>query len=258
MALGAGYGHRMMIPRKATKAALFLFQQIVPCKKIGLGYTEGLSAGFLLQLFIMFAGFGIRHRPLCIMDRLVEALGVCLLCFAPFDPGHVGGLHDGLLAVHPRYDSFPILPLISGRCGKRLKSIEIRYSHHSQKRIDQALNQLEYHVPNSSAIERCNATTRSMSKTQVCRSLTLAKREDQKMALGWWNLTAYNWSRSHCSLRHPLLQSQDIKSISNIPRLRLSVWLIKSFRKLRSSFPHYIQRKVVEINSQDNQTRIIV
>jgi hypothetical protein len=81
--------------------------------------------------------------------------------------------------------------VIKHRQGKRLQSIEIRYSHGSQKRIEKALIQLGYQVPNTSAIERRNGTARLMSKAQVRRSLTFAKREDQKTALGWWDLTVY-------------------------------------------------------------------
>lgn len=134
--------------------------------------------------------------------------------------------------------------VIKHRQGKRLQSVEIRYSHGSQKRIDQALNQLGYHVPNTSAIERRNGTARLMSKAQVRRSLAFAKREDQKTALGWWALTVYNWCRSHRSLRCPLPQPQGKKSINSVPRLWLSAWQIQFFRKLRSSFPLYIPLRV--------------
>ncbi len=57
--------------------------------------------------------------------------------------------------------------IIKHRQNSRLKSIEIHYTHGSKKRIDQALTDLGYHVPNTSAIERRNGTARLMSKTQV-------------------------------------------------------------------------------------------
>jgi len=127
--------------------------------------------------------------------------------------------------------------VIKHRQGKRLQSIEIRYTHGSQKRIDQALKQLGYHVPNTSAIERRNGTARLMSKAQVRRSLAFSKREDQKIALGWWALTAYNWCRSHRSLRCPLPHPKGKKSINNVPQLWLLAWQIQFFLKLRYSFP---------------------
>ena len=107
--------------------------------------------------------------------------------------------------------------VIKHRQGKRLKSIEIRYTHGSKKRINRALNDLGYQVPNTSAIERRNGTARLMSKAQVRKSLAFAKREDQKIALGWWGLTVYNWCRSHRSLRSLLPEPQGKKSISSVP-----------------------------------------
>ena len=127
--------------------------------------------------------------------------------------------------------------IIKHRKGKRLQSIEIRYTHGSQKRIDQALNHLGYHVPNTSTIERRNGTARLMSKAQIRKTLAFAKRADQKIALGWWALTAYNWCRSHRSLRYPFLQPQGKKSINSVPQRWLLAWQIQFFRKLRSSFP---------------------
>lgn len=109
--------------------------------------------------------------------------------------------------------------IIKHRQNKRLKSIEIRYTHGSQKRIDQALTDLDYQVPNTSAIERRNGTARLMSKAQVRKTLAFAKREDQKTALGWWGVTVYNWCRPHRSLRCLLPEPQGKKSISNVPPL---------------------------------------
>lgn len=134
--------------------------------------------------------------------------------------------------------------VIKHRQGMRLQSLEIRYTHGSQKRIDQALNQLGYHVPNTSAIERRNGTARLMSKAQVRKSLAFSKREDQKIALGWWALTAYNWCRSHRSLRCPLPKPRGKKSINNVPQRWLLAWQIQFFRKLRYSFPPCTHHRV--------------
>ena len=112
--------------------------------------------------------------------------------------------------------------IIKHRQNGRLKSIEIRYTHGSKKRIDQALADLGYQVPNTSAIERRNGTARLMSKAQVRKTLAFAKREDQKTALGWWGVTVYNWCRPHRSLRCLLPEPQGKKSINNIPRQWLS------------------------------------
>jgi len=134
--------------------------------------------------------------------------------------------------------------VIKHRQGKRLQSIEIRYTHGSQKRIGKALNHLGYHVPNTSAIERRNGTARLMSKAQVRKSLAFSKREDQKTALGWWTLTVYNWCHSHRSLRCPLSRPQGKKSINSVPQRWLSAWQIQFFHKLRYSFPLSTQHRV--------------
>jgi hypothetical protein len=45
-----------------------------------------------------------------------------------------------------------------------------------------------------------------MNAHQVRRSLAFSRRDDTNVALGWWGLTAYYWSRPHRSLRLPLPQ----------------------------------------------------
>lgn len=105
--------------------------------------------------------------------------------------------------------------LIKHRQGKRTVAIEIRYTHGSRKRAELGLAQLGYTVPNTSAIERRNATARRMSAHQVRKSLAFSRRPDTKVSLGWWATTVYNWCRPHRSLRQPLTKPVDKKSISN-------------------------------------------
>jgi IS1 family transposase/transposase-like protein len=109
--------------------------------------------------------------------------------------------------------------IIKHRKGMRLETLEIRYTHGSKKRIEQALNELGYNVPNTSTIERRNGTARLMSKAQVRKTLAFAKRQEDKTALGWWTTTVYNWCREHRSLREKLPSPQGKKSISNAHRL---------------------------------------
>jgi hypothetical protein len=94
---------------------------------------------------------------------------------------------------------------------QRLRILAKVLTYGSQNRIAQALNELGYHVPNTSAIERRNGTARLMSKAQVRKTLAFAKREDQKTALGWWAVTVYNWCRPHRSLQCPLPEPQGKK-----------------------------------------------
>ena len=112
--------------------------------------------------------------------------------------------------------------IIKHRENKRLKTIEIRNTHGSKKRIDQALEELGYNIANTSAIERRNGTARSMSKAQVRKTLAFAKREEEKTALGWWATTVYNWCREHRSLREELPVPQGKKSTDNV----LQLWLL--------------------------------
>ena len=91
--------------------------------------------------------------------------------------------------------------IVKHRKGKKLTSVEIRYAHGSHKRIEQALDEMSYDVPNTSAIERRNGTARLMNAAQHRKTLTFSKRTDSKLAIGWWEVTVYNWCRSHRSLR---------------------------------------------------------
>ena len=113
--------------------------------------------------------------------------------------------------------------IIKHRANQRLKSVEIRYAHGSKKRIDQALESLGYNVPNTSAIERRNGTARRMSAAQTRKTLAFSRDPEQKYALGWWNLTVYNWCRANRSLKLPLSEPLGKKSTNNDLRLWRSV-----------------------------------
>ncbi len=117
--------------------------------------------------------------------------------------------------------------IIKHRQGARLKELEIRYSHGTQRRIRRALSDLGYQVPNTSAIERRNATARSMNKAQGRKTLAFARRPDEKLRLGWWALTVYNWCRPHRSLRERLSQPVGKKNTSSAPQPWCSDWQIQ-------------------------------
>ncbi len=109
--------------------------------------------------------------------------------------------------------------IVKHREGRRVVEVDICYTHGSQHCAQQALEQLGYTTPNTSAIERRNGTARRMSAHQVRKSLAFARRPETKRTLGWWALTVYNWCRPHRSLRLALAQPQGKKS-SNPERLR--------------------------------------
>lgn len=112
--------------------------------------------------------------------------------------------------------------IVKRREGQRVVAVEIRYAHGSMRCVQRVMAHLGYTTPNTSAIERRNGTARRMNAHQVRRSLAFSRRDDTKVALGWWGLTVYNWSRPHRALRLPLLQPQGKKSSSRAPRRWLS------------------------------------
>ena len=109
--------------------------------------------------------------------------------------------------------------IIKRREGGRVTRVDVRYTHGSRKRVNQALDCWGYLTPNTSAIERRNGTARRMSAHQVRKSLAFSRRPDTKLALGWWGVTVYNWSRPHRTLRQPLGAPVGKKS-TNPARLR--------------------------------------
>jgi hypothetical protein len=89
---------------------------------------------------------------------------------------------------------------VKHREGQRVLAVDSRDAHGSQRCVQQELDQLGDTTPNTSAIER------RMNAHQVRRSLAFARRDDTKVALGWWGLTIYNGCRPHRSLRPPLAE----------------------------------------------------
>ena len=108
--------------------------------------------------------------------------------------------------------------IVKQREGQRVVEVDIRYAHGSKRCVQRILELVGYTTPNTSAIERRDGTARRMNAHQVRRSLAFSRREDTQIALGWWGLTVYNWSRPHRSLRLRLAQPQDKKSSSLAPR----------------------------------------
>jgi IS1 family transposase/transposase-like protein len=133
----------------------------------------------------------------------------------PYRPARRGarGRLPGLRYRIPR--RLAHVQVIKHRVGTRLEEVEIGYTHGSQKRVLQTLAALGHHRPNTSIIERRNATARRMSAHQVRKSLAFSRRPETKTALGWWGVTVYNWCRSHRSLRQPLAEPQGKKSSSS-------------------------------------------
>jgi IS1 family transposase len=86
---------------------------------------------------------------------------------------------------------------------------------------------LRYRIPRTLAHVQI-VSARRMNAHQVRRSLAFSRRNDTKVALGWWGLIVYYWSRPHRSLRLPLPQPHGKKSSSHALRRWRWVWLTTS------------------------------
>ena len=94
--------------------------------------------------------------------------------------------------------------VVKHRQGRQLVDIVVRKAHGSWRRIEAGLKELGYELPNTSTVERFNATARRMNAHQVRRSLAFAHRPQTRTAIAWWGGCTYNWIRPHRSLRQPL------------------------------------------------------
>lgn len=94
--------------------------------------------------------------------------------------------------------------VIKHRQGKRVIEMDIHYTHGSKKRVHQELERLGYTTPNTSAIERRNATARSMDSCAVRKTLAFARKPESRQAKGAWAMNVYNWARPNRSLRIPI------------------------------------------------------
>jgi IS1 family transposase/transposase-like protein len=98
--------------------------------------------------------------------------------------------------------------VVKQRRGKRVIKVEPRYAHGSRRRVQRELTRLGHQMPNTSAIERRNATARRMDACSVRKSLSFARTPETRQARGWWGVTVYNWAREHRALKRPLPEPQ--------------------------------------------------
>ncbi len=85
--------------------------------------------------------------------------------------------------------------------GKRVTDIRIERAAGSLRRIDQELEALGYTTPNTSAVERHNATARRMNPHQVRSSLAFARLPHVRETVSDLVDGVYNFCRVHRSLR---------------------------------------------------------
>jgi IS1 family transposase len=194
---------------------------IDPVSKFVISHVQGRRDETLIRRLLEDAAQRLanRHRLVLFTDGEVSYASLFPEIFGQaYRPSRQGdrGRFPDLRYRIPR--TLAHVQIVKHREGQRVVAVDIRYAHGSQRCVQQVLDQLGYTTPNTSAIERRNGTARRMSAHQVRRSLAFARRDDTKVALGWWGLTVYNWCRPHRSLRLPLAESDGKKSSSRAPR----------------------------------------
>jgi IS1 family transposase len=195
---------------------------IDPVSKFVISHVQGRRDETLIRRLLEDAAQRLANRHRLVLFTDGEASYASLFpeifgqAYRPSRQGDCGRFPDLRYRI-PR--TLAHVQIVKHREGQRIVAVDIRYAHGSRRCVQQALDQLGYTTPNTSAIERRNGTARRMSAHQVRRSLAFARRDETKVALGWWGLTVYNWCRPHRSLRLRLAQPQGKKSSSRAPLL---------------------------------------
>jgi IS1 family transposase len=190
---------------------------IDPVSKFVLSHVQGRRDETLIRRLLEDAANRLANRQRLVLFTDGEASYASLFpeifgqAYRPSRQGTSGRFPDVRYRI-PR--TLAHVQIVKQREGQRVVEVDIRYAHGSPRCVQRVLDQLGYTTPNTSAIERRNGTARRMNAHQVRRSLAFSRRDDTKIALGWWGLTVYNWCRSHRSLRLPLAQPQGKKSSS--------------------------------------------
>ncbi len=195
---------------------------IDPVSKFVVSHVQGKRDECLIRSLLQDGASRLANRQRLVLFTDGEASYASLFpeifgqAYRPSRNGSRGRFPDVCYRI-PR--TLAHVQIVKHREGSRVVAVDIRYTHGSQKRVHQMLDNLGYTLPNTSAIERRNGTARRMSAHQVRKSLAFSRRTDTKLALGWWGVTVYNWSRPHRSLRLPLETPHGKKS-STLKRLR--------------------------------------
>jgi IS1 family transposase len=194
---------------------------IDPVSKFVISHVQGRRDEALIRRLLEDAAGRLAHRHHLVLLTDGEASYASLFpeifgqAYRPSRQGNCGRFPDLRYRI-PR--TLAHVQIVKHREGQRVVTVDIHYAHGSRRCVQQVLDYLGYTTPNTSAIERRNGTARRMSAHQVRRSLAFSRRDDTKVALGWWGLTVYNWCRPHRSLRLLLEQPQGKKSSSRAPR----------------------------------------
>jgi IS1 family transposase len=209
-----GYAHDKKQPQWEAEV-------IDPASKFVVWHVQGRRDEALIRRLLEHAAERLanRHRLVLFTDGEASYASLFPEIFGQaYRPSRQGdrGRFPNLRYRVPR--TLAHVQIVKHRESQRVVAVAIRYAQGSQRCVQQVLDQLGYTTPNTLAIERRNGTARRMSAHQVRRSLAFARRDDTKVALGWGDLTVYNWCRAHRSLRWPLAQPLRKKSSSRAPQ----------------------------------------
>jgi IS1 family transposase/transposase-like protein len=235
-----GYAHDKSQPQWEAEV-------IDPVSKFVVSQVQGQRDEALIRRLLEDAAKRLAHRHELVLFTDGEASYASLFpeifgqAYRPSRQGDRGRLPKLRYRI-PR--TLAHVQIVKRREGQRVVAVDIRYAHGSQRCVHRVLEQLGYTTPNTSAIERRNGTARRMNAHHVRRSLAFSRREDTKVALGWWGLTVYNWVRSHRSLRLPLEQPQGKKSLRPAPRQWRSVLQTTSGQSANFCSPRYSRPEV--------------
>lgn len=166
-----------------------------------------------------------RHRLVLLTDGEASYASLFPEIFGIAYRPSRNGCRGRFPAVHYRIPrTLAHVQIVKHREGSRVVQVDIRYTHGSQRCVQQGLDRLGYTTPNTSAIEPRNDTARRMSAHLVHKSLAFSRRPETKLALGWWGLTVYNCFRPHRSLPLALPEPFAKKRLNPVPRR----WLLVS------------------------------
>jgi IS1 family transposase len=173
-----------------------------------------------LAVRLLFAARSRLHDPLGIVlftDGWLPYESLFPAVFGrPFQPQRRGkrGRFPRLQYRIPRTSGH--VRIIKSYQGKRVTDIRALRAAGSQRRIDQELATLGYTTPNTSAVERHNATARRMNPHQVRRSLAFARLPHVRQTVSDLVNGVYNFCRVNRSLQTLLDEPVDPASICTV------------------------------------------
>jgi IS1 family transposase len=126
--------------------------------------------------------------------------------------------------------------------GKRVVGVRTEIAAGTQKRVNQELQSLGYTTPNTSAVERQNATARRMNPHLTRKSLAFARLPFHRVTLAHLVQGVYNWCRTQRGLRRSLIEPIGRKKyLQQTPAMAIGLtsqcWTIRDLLSLPCGAP---------------------